>query len=122
MVIKLHVPPHYLLEQFANCLTDHLLNKHLKSKLLLKPFKHILMLPHPFSSSKYVVYFSSSTYGTSQCKLELRVVKCVFVGYWKNQKGYHYLDPITNYLYITIDCVFLRPTFSFSILDFRGMS
>ena len=44
-------------------------------------------------------------------KLEPRVVKCVFVGYGRHQKGYKCYDPLTRKVYTTMDCDFIDTIF-----------
>lgn len=41
-------------------------------------------------------------------KLDPCVVRCVFLGYGTNKKGYHCYDPATKYIYITIDVTFVQ--------------
>ena len=54
-------------------------------------------------------------------KLEPRAVKCVFVGYGRNQKGYRCYDPQARKVYTTMDCEFVEKEFyTTTILDVRG--
>jgi len=45
----------------------------------------------------------------NQCsKLDPCIVKCLFMGYGLNKKGYKYFDPINKRLYITMDTTFIE--------------
>jgi hypothetical protein len=39
-------------------------------------------------------------------KLDLKTVKCIFVGYSDNQKGYVYWSPIERRLFVSMDVIF----------------
>ncbi|CAO2841169.1 unnamed protein product [Amaranthus hypochondriacus] len=51
----------------------------------------------------------------SRTKLEPRAVKCVFVGYGTNQKGYRCFDPLTRHMYVTLDCDFNEETYYYHL-------
>ena len=47
-------------------------------------------------------------------KLAPRSVKCVFLGYRTNQKGYRCYDPKAKHLYITMNCDFVESEYFFT--------
>ena len=47
-------------------------------------------------------------------KLEPRAVKCIFVGYGTNQKGYRCFDPTQNKMYTIMDCDFFEHSYFYS--------
>ena len=49
-----------------------------------------------------------------EIKVEPRAIKCIFVGYGFNQKGYHCFDPTQNKLYTTMDCDFFENSYLYS--------
>ena len=53
-------------------------------------------------------------------KLEPRAVKCVFIGYGVNQKGYRCFDPIHNKLYTTMDRDFFESSYYYPQLSPQG--
>ena len=53
-------------------------------------------------------------------KLESRAVKCIFVGYGTNQKGYRCFDLTQNKLYTTMDCDFFEHSNFYSQLRPQG--
>uniref|UniRef100_A0A803LY61 Retroviral polymerase SH3-like domain-containing protein n=1 Tax=Chenopodium quinoa TaxID=63459 RepID=A0A803LY61_CHEQI len=53
-------------------------------------------------------------------KLAPRAVRCVFVGYGINQKGYRCFDPVTNRLYTTMDCDFVETEYYYHHLRSQG--
>uniref|UniRef100_A0A803M5B1 Retrovirus-related Pol polyprotein from transposon TNT 1-94 n=1 Tax=Chenopodium quinoa TaxID=63459 RepID=A0A803M5B1_CHEQI len=53
-------------------------------------------------------------------KLEPRAVKCVFVGYGINQKGYRCFDPLHNRMYTTMDCDFFEHSYFYPQLSPQG--
>uniref|UniRef100_A0A803N0D9 Retroviral polymerase SH3-like domain-containing protein n=1 Tax=Chenopodium quinoa TaxID=63459 RepID=A0A803N0D9_CHEQI len=55
-------------------------------------------------------------------KLAPQAVKCFFVGYGINQKGYRCFDPITNRLYTTMDCDFVETEYFYHHLRSQGES
>lgn len=61
----------------------------------------------------YVVYVHLSQH--TKHKLEPRAVKCLFIGYGVNQKGYHCFDPFQNKIYTTIDCEFFEDTYYYTM-------
>lgn len=50
-------------------------------------------------------------------KLKLMDIKCVFVGYGRNQKWYRCFDPLAKKMYATMDCDFMDIEFYYSHLQ-----
>ena len=47
------------------------------------------------------------------CKLDFKLIKCVFLGYSLSHKGYRCLDPSTGRIYISRHVIFYEQTFPF---------
>ena len=50
----------------------------------------------------------------TRTKLEPRALKCVFVGYGIQQKGYRCYDPVHNRMYTTMDCDFFEQSYYYT--------
>ncbi|XP_041998275.1 uncharacterized protein LOC121748122 [Salvia splendens] len=50
------------------------------------------------------------------------IVKCVFLGYGKNQKGYRCYDPLTDRMYTTMNCDFVESEYFYSQSSGQGGS
>ena len=61
----------------------------------------VLLAPRIFGCVVYV-----HLHPRQQTKLESRALKCVFVGYGNNQKGYKCYDPTTQRLHVSMDITF----------------
>ena len=57
---------------------------------------------------------------TARNKLEPRAIKCIFVVYCVNQKGYRCFDPTQNKLYTTMNCEFFEHSYFYSQLRPQG--
>ena len=68
----------------------------------------LTLLPRIFGCTVYVHIPKSK-----RDKLDPCAVKCVFVGYGINQKGYRCFDPVSQRMYTTMDCDFLETKFFF---------
>ncbi|RVX20036.1 Retrovirus-related Pol polyprotein from transposon RE2 [Vitis vinifera] len=53
-------------------------------------------------------------------KLDPRSLKCIFLGYSSNQKGYKCYSPITRKFYNSMDVTFLKPSLTIPKTIFRG--
>ena len=64
------------------------------------------------NSNMLLKIFGCSTYvhtpNKSRSKLDPRAVKCVFVGYDPNKKGYKFFNPLRHKFYVTMDANFLE--------------
>ena len=60
-------------------------------------------------------------YKHQRSKLNPRALRCVFVGYDNNKKGYRCYHPPTKRMYVTMDVVFHEEKmFSFTSLNIKG--
>ena len=80
----------------------------------LLPFTHSLP-PKIFGYTVFIHYPKHV-----QNKVEPRVVKCVFVGYGRNQKGYRCYDPQARKVDTTTDCEFIEKEFYYHHLRCQG--
>ena len=53
-------------------------------------------------------------------KLDPRLLKCIFLGYSANKKGYKCYSPVTRKFYNSMDVTFLKPSLTIPKLIFRG--
>ena len=53
-------------------------------------------------------------------KFEPRAIKCVLIGYGRNQKGYRCYDPLTRKIYTTMDCEFVEHEYYYHQLRCQG--
>lgn len=67
--------------------------------------------PKPFECACFPNFVASSSN-----KLKLRSVKCVFLGYASNYRGYHCLDPKTGRVYTSPDVRFHEASFPYPTL------
>ena len=65
--------------------------------------------PHVFGCVVFV-----HLYQHQRNKLTPRALRCIFLGYAMNQKGYRYYHPLTKRMFITVDVVFHEDTMYFS--------
>lgn len=107
----------------ANYLTNRLPTKTYNHKTPLETLEYFTTIPtyHSLPTRVFgrVVYVHLRK---SRNKLEPRAVKCVFVGYGTNQKGYRCFNPVNNRVYTTMDCDFFESTYYFDHLSRQGES
>ena len=120
IMLESHVPTYLWPEAVAtaNYLTNRLPTKALNYQTPLEALQIHQSIPSShslpsriFGCTIYVHYPKRVRH-----KLEPRVVKRVFVGYGKNQKGYRCFDPLTRRMYTTMDCEFLETKFYYDHL------
>lgn len=115
LLIESHSPAHLWPEAIATAtyLTNHLPSKPLNYKTPLATLSSFVTLPSSHSLPPRIfgcVVFVHLP-KQSRTKLEPRAIKCVFVGYGVNKKGYRCFDPVHNRMYTTMDCDFFEDTF-----------
>lgn len=126
LMIESHVPVHFWPEAIATA-------TYLTNRLPTKPLNYDTPLdilethvPIPSSHSLPPRVFGCIVYVHLQkgvrTKLEPRAVKCVFLGYGVNQKGYRCYDPIQDKIYTTLDCEFFEQSYYYTQLSPQGES
>ena len=112
LMIESLVPAYYWPEAIAtatyliNRLSTKILNLQTPIQALNQYTKvpsALTIQPRIFGCTVYV-HIPKST----RTKFDPCAVKCVFVGYGINQKGYRCFDPVSNRMYTTMDCDFLE--------------
>jgi len=53
-------------------------------------------------------------------KLDPHAIKCVFIGYAPNKKGYKCYHPQSRKVYVSKDVTFMKQSLSFLVLSFKG--
>ena len=120
IMLESHVPTYLWSEAIAaaNHLTNRLPTKALNYKTPLEALQ--VFQPMPSSHSLPPRIFGCIVYvhcSRRVCnKLEPRAVKCVFVGYGRNQKGYRCYNPSDRRIYTTMDCEFFESEFYYNHL------
>ena len=115
IMLESRVPTYLWPEAVAttNYLTNHLPTKSLNYCTPLDTLKNHNLLPFVHSLSPKIfgcivfVHYPKRM----QNKLEPRAVKCVFVGYGRNQTGYRCYDTQARRVYTTMDCEFIENDF-----------
>ena len=106
------VPTYYWPEAIATAtyLTNRLPTKVLNLQTPLQTLQQYTKVPPPLTILPRV--FGCTVYvhipKTNRTKFDPCAIKCVFVGYGINQKGYRCFDPVSNHMYTTMDCDFLE--------------
>lgn len=125
-MIESHVPVHFWPEAIATAtyLTKRLPTKPLNYNTPLNTLGSHVSIPSSHSLPPRV--FGCIVYVHLQkgvrTKLEPRAVKCVFLGYGVNQKGYRCYDPIQDKIYTTLDCEFFEQSYYYTQLSPQGES
>ena len=111
LMFEAHIPPYFSPEVIASAtyLTNRLPSKTMKFKTLLETLHDHTTIPSFHSLPKL-----------ARNKLEPRAVKCIFVGYGVNQKGYRCFDSTRNKLYTTMDCDFFESSYFYPQLRPQG--
>ena len=124
VLIKSHSAASFWLEALAiaTYLTNLLSSKPLNYKTLLSTLGSFVSLPSliPF----LLVFFGYIAYvyllKQIKTKLEPRAIKCVFLGYGVNQKGYLCFYPLYNRMYTTMVVISLNSPIIIPSLVLRG--
>ena len=118
LMFEAHVPPYFWSEAIASAtyLTNRLPSKILQFRTPLEVLSTHTTIPsfHSLPPRIFgcVVYVHLPK--PARTKLEPRAVKCIFVGYGTNQKGYRCFDPTQNKMYTTMDCDFFEHSYFYS--------
>lgn len=96
--------------------------KHLPSPLLefVSPYQKLFNKPPQYD---FLKIFGCACFPYlrpyNNKKLQFRSLKCIFLGYSLNQKGYRYLDPSTGWVFLSRLVVFDETTFPYSTLHIQ---
>ena len=124
IMLESHVPAYIWPEAVAtaNYVTNKLPTQSLNHKTLLETLQSYITIPSSHSLPPRIfgctVYVHCPT--RLRNKLEPRAVKCGFLGYGRNQKGYRCFDPLTQRMYTTMDCDFIETEFYYNHLRCQG--
>ena len=118
LLIESYSPPSYWPEAIATAtyLTNRLPSHPLKYKTPLTTLGSFVSLPSAHSLPPRIfgcVVFVNLP-KQARTKLEARAIKCIFLGYGVNQKGYRCFDPIHNRMYTTMDCDFFEHSYYYT--------
>lgn len=118
-MIESRVPTHFWPQAIAatTYFSNRLPHKKLNHKTPLNTLRNLISVPYTHSLPPRV--FESIVYvhlpKHSHNKLEARAIKCVFLGYGTNQKGYRCYDPSTRRVVTTLDCDFFENSFYYHL-------
>lgn len=113
MMFQCHLPLHHWVEAFATA--SYIINM-LPSSVLnnVSPFEKLFGTKHDYTMLRA---FGSACYPylrpLGEHKFEPKSLKCVFLGYHTQYKGYRCLHPPTGKVFITIHAVFDESCFPF---------
>ena len=126
MLIESKAPKHFCPEAIATSayLLNRLPTSILKHQTPLQALSSFTKIPPPLTLEPRV--FGCSVFvhtpKPERTKLSPCAIKCVFVGYGVNQKGYRCFDPKTNRVFVTMDCNFLETEYFYTHLSGQGES
>ena len=115
LLVESHSPASYCSEAVATAtyLTNCLPSKPLHYRTLLETLGSFVSLlsfhslpPQVFGCIAYIHLLKQT-----RTKLKPRAIKCVFLGFGVNQKGYTCFDPLHNRMYNTMDCDFFEQSY-----------
>ena len=101
-----------------NCMPSKSLNLKVPIDLLKQAFPSVNFfgsLPHRVFGCATFVH----VHRKDRSKLESRALKCVFVGYSSNQKGYKCFHPLTRRTFVTMDVKFFESLSYYSQVSFQ---
>ena len=100
----------------AAYLTNRLPSKPLNYKTPLETLGSFVPLPsfHSLSPRIFGCVVFVHLPKQSRTKLEAWAIRCIFVGYEVNQKGYRCFELVHNRMYTTMDCDFFEQTYYYT--------
>ena len=124
IMLESHIPTHLWPEAIttANCLSNKLPTKSLHYNTPLETLQTHHLIPSSRSLPSRIFGCTVFVHCPQRVrnKLEPRAVKCVFVGYGRNQKVYRCYDPLAQKVYTTMDCDFIETKFYYRHLRCQG--
>ena len=120
-----HVPKHFWGEAILT--TTYLINR-MPSRVLNFQTPCQLLL-HSYPNTRIVSTIPLKVFGCSvfvhvhqqhRSKLDPKALKCIFLGYSPNQKGYKFYSPITKRLYTSMDVTFFEHQPYYPKSDIQG--
>ncbi|PKA63925.1 Retrovirus-related Pol polyprotein from transposon TNT 1-94 [Apostasia shenzhenica] len=121
-----HVPKHFWGEAILTA--TYLINRMPSRVLKFQTPRHVLMEAYPhirsFSSNLPLKVFGCSSFvhihQQHRTKLDPKSLKCIFLGYSSNQKGYKCYSPITRKVYNSMDVTFFENQSYFPKSEIQG--
>lgn len=125
LMFTTHVPKHFWGE--AVLTATYLINR-MPSRILQfkSPYDTLL---HTFPTTRVLTTLPFKVFGCSafvhvhaqhRSKLDPKALKCIFVGYSSNQKGYKCYSPVTRSFYNSMDVTFFEHQPFYSKVDIQG--
>ena len=118
LLIESHTPASFWPEAVATTtyLTSCLPSKPFQYKIPLDTLGSFVHRPSSHSLPPRVFGYIAYVHLPKQnrTKLDPQAIKCIFLGYGVNQKGYKCFDPQQNQMYTTMDCEFFEHTYYYS--------
>ncbi|XP_057529771.1 uncharacterized protein LOC130808310 [Amaranthus tricolor] len=124
IMLDSHVPTHLWPKAIAtaNYLTNRLPTKSLQYHTPLVTLQTHISIPSSHTLPPRIFGCTVFVHCPARVrnKFEPRAVKCVFIGYGRNQKGYRCYDPSTRKVYTTMDYEFIETEYYYPHLRRQG--